>query len=322
MLLCLTKIDDLPAVEKNFERICKLKGWKLICKNAPKLEELQEIASDVRVIFMNPNKSHIEFSSENLGKFPKLEVFCTASTGTIHIDLDAARNQGVDVISIKKFEEVLSTIPSTAELAFTLTMDGLRKVTQSHNDVMENHSWNFENFIGKQIKDLNVAVVGYGRLGKIYSKMMQDAGAEIDLLDPRLSLNFEADCNEFLSKADRYDVVALHLHAEGNEHFISDRFFNVFKKDVVLVNTSRGEIVDHDALFNFLDATPTATYCTDVVPHESLDGARNEMLRKFKSRNNILITQHIGGMSSGARQTAFGLASKLLSDHLENPLHE
>jgi len=318
MLLCLTKIDDLPAVEQILQKICQLKNWELMYKNAPQIVELNEIAPEVRAIFMNPNKSHIEFSREVLEKFSNLEVFCTASTGTVHIDLDAARDQKIDVISIKKFQKVLSTIPSTAELAFTLTMDGLRKVTQSHNDVMKNHSWDFEGFIGKQIKDLNVGVVGYGRLGKIYSKMMQNAGAQIHLLDPRLSFDFETDCREFIAKADRYDVVALHLHAEGNEGFINEKFFNVLREDVVLVNTSRGEVVDHNALLKFLDCTPKATYCTDVLPNESLDNARNEMISEFKSRDNILLTQHIGGMSSGARQTAFGLASELLSEYVEN----
>ena len=318
MLLCLTKIDDLPAVEQNLQNICQLKSWELVYKNAPKIEELCVIAPEVRAIFMNPNKSHIKFTREVLEKFPNLEVFCTASTGTIHIDLNAALDRKIDVISIKKFQKVLSTIPSTAELAFTLTMDGLRKVTKSHNDVMQNHNWDFEGFIGKQIKDLNVGVVGYGRLGKIYSKMMRDAGAAVHLLDPRLSFDFAADCSEFLARADNFDVVALHLHAEGNEGFINDQFFTAFRNDVVLVNTSRGEVVDHDALLKFLDRTPNATYCTDVIPNESLDTARNDMISEFKSRDNVFLTQHIGGMSSGARQTAFGLASKLLSEYIEN----
>ena len=318
MLLCLTKIDDLPEVEKRLQKICELKRWELLYKNAPQIEELSDIAPKVRAIFMNPNKSHIKFTREALEKFTNLEVLCTASTGTVHIDLDAAQDLKVDVISIKKFQEVLSKIPSTAELAFTLTMDGLRKVTKSHNDVMQNHNWDFEGFIGKQIKDLNVGVVGYGRLGKIYSKMMQDAGAEVHLLDPRLSFDFEADCSEFLAKSNNFDVVALHLHAEGNEGFINDQFFTAFRNDVVLVNTSRGEVVDHDALLKFLDRAPNATYCTDVIPNESLDIARNEMIGEFKSRDNVLLTQHIGGMSSGARQTAFGLASKLLSEYIES----
>ena len=317
MLLCLTKIDDLPAVEQNLQKICQIKSWELVYKNAPQIEELGGISPEVRAIFMNPNKSHIKFTREVLEQFANLEVFCTASTGTVHIDLNAALDRKIDVISIKKFQKVLGTIPSTAELAFTLTMDGLRKVTKSHNDVMQNHNWDFEGFIGKQIKDLNVGVVGYGRLGKIYSKMMRDAGAEVHLLDPRLSFDFGADCNEFLAKANQFDVVALHLHAEGNEGFINDQFFTAFRNDVVLVNTSRGEVVDHDALLKFLDRTPNATYCTDVIPNESLDIARNEMISEFKSRDNVLLTQHIGGMSSGARQTAFGLASKLLSEYIE-----
>lgn len=318
MLLCLTKIDDLPEVEGILENICQTKNWSFIYKNAPVIEDLIEIASEVCVIFMNPNKSHIQFTEDVLRLFTNLQVFCTASTGTVHIDLEAAADQNIHVISIKKFQEVLSRIPSTAELAVALTLDGVRKVTRSHNDVMKNGSWDFENFIGKQIKDLNVGVIGYGRLGRIYAKMMVDAGARVALLDPRLSFDFQEDCRHFLATASELDVVSLHLHAEGNEQFLNNQFFSSFKDDIVLVNTSRGEVVDHPALLEFLDKNPGATYCTDVVPDESSDSKRNQIIAEFKLRNNVLLTQHIGGMSSGARKLAFGLASNLLLEYFEN----
>ena len=313
MLLCLTKIDDLPEVEANLARLAALKGWELVYLNAPELAELDEYFQSAKAIFMNPNKSHIIFNRKVLGKFKELAVICTASTGTVHIDQDAAADLGIKIIHIKRYLQTLRKIPSTAELAFALTLDGLRKITRSHNDAFKENSWDFEKYIGKQLKDLTIGVVGYGRLGTIYSKMMHDAGAELKVLDPRLSFDFAADHAKFVQAASEFDVLALHIHAEGNEDFLGKALFNELSSDVVIVNTSRGEIVDHGALFEFLDSNPNAYYCTDVLPGEGSRPERERLVGEFAKRN-VLLTQHIGGMSSGARKLAFGLASKLLLD--------
>jgi D-3-phosphoglycerate dehydrogenase len=315
MLVCLTMIDDLPEVQSNLEKLCASKKWKLKFLNAPSFDKLMDFKDEIQAIYMNPNKSHIGFNREVLTALKKLEVLCTASTGTVHIDLEEAEKLGIKIISIKKYKEVLETIPSTAELAFALTMDGVRKVTKSHNEAIKDLSWDFEKYIGKQIKDLKVGVIGYGRLGRIYSEMMLNAGAQVSLLDPRLSLDFEIDLEEFKEKINYFDVIALHIHAEGNKGFINQSFFQRMRGDVVLVNTSRGEIVDYSALFPFLVDNPNATYCTDVIPMESYDKERNDFIKKISNIPNIIITQHIGGMSTGARKLAFGLASELLLNH-------
>ena len=316
MLLCLTKIDDLPEVQENLTKISEILKCKIVYKNAPLIDDIEDIIEKVSVIFMNPNKSHINFTEDVLKRFVNLDVLCTASTGTIHVDLHAANRLNIEIISIKEFKDILSNIPSTAELAFSLTMNGLRKIINSHNDVMRNLDWDFEKYIGKQIKDLSVAVIGYGRLGKIYSKMMYDAGASISIFDPRLSFNFEETLSNFRNNASNYDVVSVHIHAEGNNGFVNSNFFDYLKSDVVIVNTSRGEVVEHNDLFKFLNKNPKATYCSDVIPNESSDIFRNDMINKFKSYDNVILTQHIGGMSTGARKTAFGLASGLLLQHL------
>ena len=314
MLLCLTKIDDLPDVIKGLRSLADQQGWEFVCKNAPSLDELSDVLPRVKVIYMNPNKSQIIFSKDVLERFKNLEIICTASTGTIHIDLDAAVNLGVRVISIKRHIEILKKIPSTAELAFTLTMDGLRHITRSHNDVMNHGTWDFENYIGRQIKDLKVGVLGYGRLGKIYSKMFKDSGAQLRILDPILSFDFNADLSHFIDTSQDLDVLAIHMHAEGNEQFVDNRLFKKLPHDIVVVNTSRGEVVNHSDLLRFLDRVPTSIYCTDVLPFEGSPKLRDEIIREFAKRPNVIVTQHIGGMTYGARKVAFKLACDLLMD--------
>ena len=315
MLLCLTKIDDIPEVEANLKNLAMKMNWEFKFVNAPIEKELLLYSNDTKVIFMNPNKSHVYFNKNVLEKFKKLDVLCTASTGTVHIDLKAANYLGITVINIKNYTEILKTVPSTAELAFALTLNGLRKIIQSHNDALQHKSWDFEKYIGKQIKDLKIGVIGYGRLGSIYSKMMNDSGAKISILDPLFALDFEKAIQNFLKEASTFDVLSIHIHAEKNINFVDKKFFEVIPDDIIIVNTSRGEVINHNDLFNFLQKNPKAQYCTDVLPEESNNFKRKEMLKKFSKYPNILVTQHIGGMSLGARKTAFGLASNLLLEH-------
>ena len=312
MLLCLTKVDDLPDVKYDLTYLASKKGWKINFINAPKINDILLYCTKVKVIFMNPNKSHIVFDKKTLKKFTNLEVFCTASTGTVHIDLAAANELNIRVISIKKYTDELKKIPSTAELAFALTLDALRNVSKSHKDTTEKLLWDFEKYIGKQIKDLNVGIIGYGRLGSIYARMMKNSGAKLKILDPKLSFDFKLDVKKFIEVASELDVVSMHLHAEDNENFIDKKFLNALSSDIIIVNTSRGEIINHDDLFKFLDNNPNAMYCTDVLPNENNPIMRNKILKKFSQRPNVLITQHIGGMSTGARKIAFGLACNLL----------
>ena len=105
MLLCLTKVDDLPEVEGILEHICETKNWSLLYKNAPVIEDLIEIATEVRVIFMNPNKSNIQFAGDVLRLFPNLQVFCTASTGTVHIDLEVPQVRAYMLFRSKNFRK-------------------------------------------------------------------------------------------------------------------------------------------------------------------------------------------------------------------------
>ena len=96
---------------------------------------INEIAS-YDAIFTNPNKSKVFIGKEVLDAAKSLKVICTASTGTNHIDKDYASELGLPILALTEEREVISRISSTAELAFELTLAGLRHVVRSHTNAL------------------------------------------------------------------------------------------------------------------------------------------------------------------------------------------
>lgn len=317
MLLNITYIDDLPEVRAKLEEAAQLLDCEYRELVNACLNDLDAFADQLTTIFCNPNKISFRFDEAFFNRYRKLKTICTASTGTVHVDLAAAAKHDVKVISIKTEMAVLRSVTSTADLALTLALTGIRKSFKSSHEFFDLGHWNFEDYIGKQIKDLNVCVFGYGRLGKMFAKYLMDLGAKVEIIDPKICFDFSEVLEATYPRLSAFDLISLHVHAEGNFNFFSDKFFAHLKDDVVIVNTARGEIIDQNICFEFLREHPNAFYLTDVIADEHSEKARNAFAEFYKEHGNLIVTQHIGGMSTGARKLAFGKAAEKLLDELK-----
>ncbi len=96
---------------------------------------------------------------------------------------------------------------------------------------------------------------------------------------------------------------------------VNEAVLKAGKPNILLVNTARGEIVDEESLVKFLVNNPNAKYATDVVNNEQQDRLSSPLFNSDIS-NQLVITQHIGGMTTEAQEIAYGRAVELLSDYL------
>lgn len=112
------------------------------------------------------------------------------------------------------------------------------------------------------------------------------------------------------------DVISLHIPADGNEGLVDAYWFSRMKPDAVLVNTSRGEVVDEAALLDWLAANPDARYAADVLTGEQ--GARSASL-VWQNRANpqILLTPHLGGSTREGLALGFTRAAELLKEWVD-----
>ena len=276
--------------------------------------------SDAYAIFTNPNKSSIYLGKENLENFHNLRIICTASTGTVHIDKKYCQENFIEIISLTEERNVINKISSTAEHSFALMLSGLRNIPQSNISVKLG-VWDYEPFIGRQINTLTIGVIGYGRLGTYFANYCDAFGARILVYDPYKSVNHPRiiQVNSLEDIASHSDVISLHVHVTSETlKMINRTFLSKCKSSCLLVNTSRGEIVDELDLIDFLSNNSKSKYCSDVLYEEIIEKDKNPILRfALSNESQVILTPHIGGMTIEAQEMAFGHAAILLKNKIE-----
>lgn len=312
-LLCITPIAHIGDLKNRMSN-----AYDMTYLSDPSEDEVKKNV-DTEVIFTNPNKSKVYLGPSVIVSLPNLKVIATASTGTLHIDKVYCAKKNIKVISITKEIPVLEKISSTAEHALLLTLSGLRNLVQASNSVTTG-IWDYERFVGRQINQLKVGVIGFGRLGKMYAHFVHSLGAKTYISDPykeKLIIDspYELATSEYIFK--ECDIIALHIHAtDENIKFINGELLGKAKDNLLLVNTSRGEIIDEDRLLEFLRKNPGSKYYTDVIDRE-YEGIKNNNLYKSELYSNqIVITPHIGGMSIDAQILAYNHCFKMLCEHM------
>ena len=283
----------------------------------PSMSEVKELVGEADAIFTNPNKSNIYIGDEIFKVAKKLSFIATASTGTVHIDIPEAKRRGIKVISLTEERATIDKISSTAEHAFALTLTALRNIPASIESVREGE-WDYEKFIGRQMDHLTVGIVGFGRLGGYYAKYARAFGARILVYDPHREIVADGveqtDLEALLVNS---DVVTLHVHvSDETRHMINEKTLSKMKSDVLLVNTSRGEICNEPDLINFLFNNPHAKYATDVLAEETTHKATNPLLQATLSSKQLIITPHIGGMTVEGQEISYTRAAQLLREQL------
>lgn len=269
-------------------------------------------------LYTNPNKSKVFIGQEVIDAASNLKVICTASTGTNHIDKPYAADKNLPILSLTEEREVINRISSTAELAFALTTASLRHVVRSHNAVLTGE-WDYTRYIGRQMNCLTIGVIGYGRLGTMYSSYCQAFGSRVLVYDPYKTVDLEGleqvkDLSILLRES---DVIAIHVHVTAETlGMMNTACFTQMKKDVLLVNTSRGDIVNEPDLVAFLRDNPEARMATDVLADEVRNRLASPLLQYAHQSEQVIITPHIGGMTREAQEIAYGHAARRLQRYL------
>jgi phosphoglycerate dehydrogenase-like enzyme len=314
-ILVITPVKHIRNIEKDLNLL-----GEVTYLADPTLDEVKSIICNFDVIFTNPNKSKVFLGKELLDNASRLKVICTASTGTNHIDKLYAQKLGVTVLSITEERDVINKISATAELSFGLTLASLRHISKSHISVL-NGDWDYEKFIGRQMNFLTIGIIGFGRLGKMYANFCKAFGSKIIVYDPYKIINDDkvVQVKKLTDIFKSSDVIALHVHVTNETiGMINKSSFDQMKKDVVLVNTSRGDVVNESDLVNFLIANSEARIASDVLADEIQSRDKSVLLEFAKKSAQVIITPHIGGMCIESQEIAYGHAVRLLSNYIES----
>lgn len=309
-IVCITPIKHLDGVYERLEQY----GEVIYVPEISKLEltTLLSETPDIKYLFTNPNKQDFILDEEVLEN-SNIKVINTCSTGLNHIDLQYVLGEkNIEVWSLKEDFELINDLPSTAELSFGLMMSLLRKIPEGFDSVKKG-KWDYEPLIGRQIKGLTIGIIGFGRLGKITAELFKGWGVNILVNDPYVE-TFEYEQVEIKKLQEKSDVVFLHLHAnEETRNMVDREFLSNMKKGAILINTSRGELVDEKEIIKSLcSRDELGGYGTDVIRDEFGNVKNSKLIEFANSRypeimgsDRIVITPHVGGMTWEGQTKAY-----------------
>ena len=256
-------------------------------------------ASQYEAIF---TRLGVMIDSQAINLQPKLKYIITSTTGLNHIDTDACEERNVRVVSLKGEAEFLAAVKSTAEHTWSLLLALIRNIPAAHASVTDGH-WDRIPFLADELDTKTLGIIGYGRLGKIVARYGVAFGMNVLAYDhDATKITDQADVSAvnldtLLAESDF--VVLLISFSKENEKFMDAAKFNKMKHGAYFINTSRGEMVDENALLKALQSKKIKGAALDVLNDDSgwcgeVQGS-NELLNYARQHQNLLLTPHMGG---------------------------
>ena len=240
--------------------------------------------------------SHV--TREVLEALPNLKLIATRSTGFDHIDVDACRKRGVAISNVPSYGE-----NTVAEHTMALLLMLSRKVHQSVLQMRSGHV-DLAGLTGFDLQGKTIGVIGAGHIGLHVIRIARGFGMRVLAFDVRCD-PFLADLLGFTYAAMEQllaesDIVTLHCPLTGQTHHLLGREqFAGMKPGAFLINTSRGGLVDTDALIDALETGKLSGAGLDVLEGEELIKEENQLLHKALDverlrtavRNRVLLSR-------------------------------
>ena len=245
---------------------------------------------------------------------PGLKIICKIGTGVDNIDIEAARKCNIAVANTPG-----ANANAVAEGAVALMLALSRRICAADRD-MRKRNW-INQILTMEIIGKTIGIVGYGHIGKRVISLLSGFSRHIMVYDP--FINIPAEGQEYIRFSDfdtlvsECDVVSLHLPANRETyHMVNEQVLLKMKRSALLINTSRGSVIDEAALLRALKDGIIAGAALDVFEQEPLE---NSALLELE---NTVLTPH---MLSGSRESAFNsmaMAAENLKAYFDgNPRH-
>ncbi len=282
---------------------------ELIDKAIPE-EELIEKIKGVHVLGI---RSKTQVTQNVLSAADKLLVVGAFCIGTTQIDLDTCKKKGVVV-----FNAPYSNTRSVVELAIGQIIMLMRNIFPRSTEI-HGGQWNKTAINSREVRGKNIGIVGYGNIGKQLSVLAEALGMRVYYydIDDKLALGNAVKCNTLEDLLNVSDVVTLHIDDnKANKNFIGEREIGQMKKGAILINLSRGFVVDIEALVYALKSGKLSGAAVDVYPEEPRSNGKFET--ELQGLNNVILTPHIGGSTEEAQRNIADFVPNKIMDYINS----
>lgn len=256
-----------------------------------------ELIKKIKGVHVLGIRSKTRLTPKVIDAADKLLVVGAFCIGTKQIDLDYCKKKGVVV-----FNAPYSNTRSVVELAIGQIIMLFRNVFTSSTE-LHNGVWNKTAVNSKEVRGKNLGIVGYGNIGKQLSVLAEAIGMRVYYYDieDRLALGNAIKCDTLEDLLNVSDVVSLHLDDnKANHNFIGEREINQMREGAMLLNLSRGFVVEIPTLVKALKSGKLSGAAIDVFPKEPK--SNGPFVSELQGIPNVILTPHIGGSTEEAQR--------------------
>ena len=271
-----------------------LKIYKTQIQNIP-IEGIKD--TDILVVFVFD-----KVGRDILSQLPNLKLVITRSAGYDHIDLDYCKEKGIHVAHMPAYSP-----KSIAEHTFGMLLSLTRNIKKAENKEKRLDFWQSDDLIGVDLDELTIGIIGTGRIGTETAKIALGFGMNVLAFDIK-------ENEELVEKGVKYvsfeelirnaDIISLHVpYTPKTHHLINREVIEKMKDGVFLINTSRGAVVDTDAVYEAVKKGKIRGLGLDVFEGEDIlilkkyrEGEVSDKTLKILEllhMNNVIITPHI-----------------------------
>ena len=241
-------------------------------------------------------------SSKVLEALPTLKAVAATRGGTLNVNVSEMTKRGIPL-----FNSPGRNLTAVAEFTLAMALAHLKNIPIANHD-LHNGIWRSDFYsadkVGREITEIRVGIIGFGNIGRQVAHNFKSLGSEVAVFDPFVPEDvirgqgyIPVTLNELCESS---DVVTVHAKVmDSNHHLIGKEQIGMMKKNALLVNTARAELIDMDALYVALSEHKIGGAALDVYEQEPLKpGSR------YFELDNLTMTPHIGGASQATIRCA------------------
>jgi D-3-phosphoglycerate dehydrogenase len=282
-------------VDPILNKILQDNGLKVSYEPTITPEEILEKISTFNIIIV---RSRTTVTKEMIEKADNCKIIARVGVGLDNVDQDAAKTKNIRVINA-----VEGAMNAVAELVLGLMLT-LARQTARGDRAIRNGQWLKKELKGTELRGKYLGIIGLGNIGKrlgrlAHSLNMNIIGFDVVPIDEEFAKEvglMKADLNTLLQSS---DYISIHVPLlDSTYHLLDAQKMSTMKKTAKIINTSRGGVVDEDALYDALKNGTLGGAALDVFEKEPAIGT------KLAELDNVILTPHIGAQTKEAQSLA------------------
>lgn len=297
-----------PVLQETLDRA----GYHCTDASSLSRSEVLEVMPDFEGLIV---RSRIRIDRELMERSPKLEFIGRSGVGLEHIDLDCAEERGIAVLPSPE-----GSRNTVGEHTIGLLLCLLNNLARADREVRKGE-WIREGNRGVELQGLCVGIIGYGNMGTAFARRLSGFGCRVLAYDKFKDSWGDAHAEEAAMETlfELADVVSLHIpYSPGNRYLANAAWINRFRKNIWLVNTSRGMVLNTADLVDGLQSGKIRGAALDVIEYEEMSFAHLDPERLpapfqyLRQAPNVVLSPHIAGWSDRSEYGhALALAEKI-----------